>query len=257
VEGNFEQKERRIVAIHQPNYLPWPGYFYKIFASDVFVFHDNVEHSKRYPTRRTCIRAGEHSDTANWLTVPLRKSSDFSPIKDLLIDHRQPWQNFHLRKLRQTYRHAPFFDRYFPLLEEWLESNLSCDYLADLNIELVLRLSGILGIRNTFCRSSDLPVAGKGGEYNIALVKHLGGTAYLSGMGGKNYMRMDEFASGDIEMRFTGFGDWLSQNPYPQTQGTKPLGGLSVMDALFNIGAEGVLEIFENYLKIRMGKKTQ
>ncbi|MBK8563691.1 MAG: WbqC family protein [Saprospiraceae bacterium] len=64
--------KQKIVAIHQPNYFPWLGYFYKIAACDVFVFHDNVEHSKRYPTRRTLIRKSAEDIAPIWLTVPLK-----------------------------------------------------------------------------------------------------------------------------------------------------------------------------------------
>ncbi len=245
---SFNNTKQQTVAIHQPNYLPWPGYFYKIYAADVFIFHDNVEHSKKYPTRRTRIRAREYSDTSNWLTVPLQKHSDFSLIKDLQIEHRQLWQKFHLRKMKDVYGRSPFFGQYFPLIKSALMAAPDHARLADLNIRLILLMSELLGINCVFHRSSELPVSGKkGSAYNVALVKHIGGTAYLSGMGGRNYQGMDEFKAEGIGMEFSGFGDWLLQCPYSQAQGSEYIGGLSVVDALFNIGGKGILELFEKY----------
>ena len=237
------------VAIHQPNYLPWIGYFYKIYTADIFIFHDNVEHSKRHPTRRVRIRARNNLDKPTWLTVPLEKHPDITTIKDLLVFRKQNWQKFHLRKIYSVYKDAPFFGRYFSTIEKaLLASAKDYDDLAGMNIQLIYTIVNILGLSCQFFRSGKLPVKNlKGGAYNAALTRHVGGTKYLSGMGGKYYMSIDEFTAEGIEMEFTGFGDWLMQCPYPQAQGTKYLPGLSVLDGIFNLGAEGVVGLFEEF----------
>ena len=237
-------KSGKIVAIHQPNYFPWLGFFYKVYASDVFVFHDNVEHSKRYPTRRTRIRKAADSEESCWLTVPLKKHSDFTSIKDLEIDHSQNWQEKHLRKLKNSYAGTDFFPVVFPKIESWLAESGKLDSLADLNIFLVKKLLEDLGIPWEIYRSSELPVAGYGSIYNVRMVKYLGVTHYLSGKGGGNYQTECEFAKEGIALATSGFGEWLAHNNYPQSQGTKSLSGLSVVDALFNLGVEGVMELF-------------
>lgn len=216
----------------------------------MFVFPDNVEHSKRYPTRRTKILAGDGSNNSDWLTVPLKKSSDFTLIKDLIIDNSQPWQKSHLRKIKQVYQNTPFFQQYFPLIETYLLDAPVFSKLADLNIHLINNLCKLIGISSEFYNSSHLPVTGKGDEYNMGLVKYLDGTTYMSGMGAKKYQSEAAFMEQGIRLWYSGFGGWLESNPYIQIHGGVFIGGLSVLDALFHIGSTGIVEIFETYNKV-------
>ena len=240
MEKNFEKQKDRVVAIHQPNYLPWPGFFYKIFASDIFVFHDNVEHSKRYPTRRTRIRKAIHSKEPCWLTVPLKKHSDFTLIKDLEIDHSQDWQGKHLRKIRNSYARTPFFGEFFPKLEEWLSATRQFDLLAEMNVYLVNNILERLGIERKILRSSDLPAEGKGSSYNVALVKYLGGRVYLSGKGGSNYQSIRDFVENGIELRIFDFSKlfihWPEEKPYLTN---------SILESMFYISRNRLYGILE------------
>ena len=61
------------IAIHQPNYLPWLGYFYKIANSDVFVFLDDVQFSKNSYTNR--VQVFGKDEKMRWLTVPVSAHS--------------------------------------------------------------------------------------------------------------------------------------------------------------------------------------
>lgn len=240
-----EIENKIIVAIHQPNYLPWLGYFYKIYASDIFIFHDNVEHSKKYPTRRTFIRKSKHSADTTWLTVPLIKHSDSALINDLLIDHGQDWEQKQLRKITNTYHHAPHFQFIYPILREWLSKSKSYAKLADLNIYLIEQLLDLLNWKKKTLRSSQIQVSGKGSDYNLALTKYVSGTVYLSGLGGINYQSPDTYQALGVHLLVSQFRLFLQKNPYPQFQGTSFLSGLSVLDALFNIGLKGINDLFD------------
>jgi hypothetical protein len=236
----YKNKHSKIVAIHQPNYLPWPGFFYKIYASDIFIFHDNVEHSKRYPTRRTRIRKAPHSEEPCWLTVPLKKHSDFSLIKDLEIDHSQDWQGKHLRKVNNSYAGTPYFGDYFPRLEEWFAATRQFDLLAEVNIFLIKNILAWLRIEREIWRSSELPVEGKGSLYNLELVKYLGGQVYLSGKGGYNYQTVDDFSGVGLELASIDFGMALSLIPIE-----KPYLSNSIIASIFYFGPSRVTEILE------------
>jgi hypothetical protein len=227
------------VAIHQPNYFPWLGFFYKIYASDVFVFHDNVEHSKRYPSRRTRIRKASGSEESCWLTVPLKKHSDFTLIKDLEIDHSQDWQGKHLRKIRNSYYGSPFFNEVFPSIESWFGASERVDSLAGLNIFLVKNILEMLGIEREIRWSSELPVEGKGSEYNVGLVKYLGGTVYLSGKGGSNYQSASLFEDVGITMIYSDFLGKTEKLELPFSP------RISIVEALFEVGAEKLACFFD------------
>ena len=106
--------KHKIIAIHQPNFIPWAGYFLKMAASDVFVFHDNVEITKSGPTRRVKISALQTVDYTQWLTVPLVKHSDFALIRELEISWQSDWTKKHLNQIKNAYRTCLYFELYFP-----------------------------------------------------------------------------------------------------------------------------------------------
>ncbi|PYN14894.1 MAG: hypothetical protein DME05_13725, partial [Candidatus Rokuibacteriota bacterium] len=96
------------IAIHQPHYLPWLGYFAKWAAADLFVFLDTVQFEKNGWQNRNRIKT---RDGARWLTVPVRASLG-TPIKDVTIDERQPWPGRHLRMIEHAYAKAPCWPRW-------------------------------------------------------------------------------------------------------------------------------------------------
>lgn len=241
---------KKTIAIHQPNYFPWLGFFYKIYASDVFIFHDNVEHSKRYPTRRTRIRKAHSSDETCWLTVPLKKHSDFTLIKDLEIDHSQDWQGKHLRKISNSYSSAAFFSEAFPKIEDWLSAAKRFDLLADFNIFLIKNMLTWMGIERETFRSSAVPVEGKGSAYNVALVKQLGGAVYLSGKGGDSYQQEAEFSRENIRLAVNDFKSILAVN-FSQLLEEKVFEvGFFILDPIFNLGIPMISSLLQETSKL-------
>ena len=233
----------KIIGIHQPNYLPWLGYFYKISLCDIFIFHDNVELTKKGYTRRTNIRKGNTAEKI-FLTVPLKKHSDFALIKDLQIVDQSNWQQKQLNQLFAAYSKSRNFDQIQDLLKEIFNQKITA--LSSLNIELIKKISTLLGLNTNFYLSSELPVSGKGNEYNLNLCKHFNATHYASGIGAKNYQDETSFQNSKIEIMYNDFYSFLKKHPYEQHH-SDFIPGLAVVDALFNIGIEGVHQLFQNY----------
>ena len=219
----------KTIAIHQPNYLPWLGYFYKIAHCDIFVFLDDVEFTKQSFTRRVHIRKAKWSQEKAYLIIPLQQHSDYTPINELKIDHTQNWQRRHLNQIKNTYSGAPAYDLLFPLIEEWMD--ISCQYslLSKWNQFLIKELSSVLGLKPSFVCSSELACYDKGAEYNLKITKYLKGSIYLSGKGGHKYQREKDFHRADIQLKYSTFND----TAYAQGQGSW-LGGLSIIDKLMN-----------------------
>src|SRR5665647_3600415 len=101
------------VAVHQPNYAPWCGYFAKMFLSDVFVFLGDVQApgSSSYVNR---VKIAEGRSGARWLTIPVAKS-----ISDSIRDVRLAYPRFaakHLSTLRHTYSRSANRDEVLDLL---------------------------------------------------------------------------------------------------------------------------------------------
>ena len=99
------------VSIMQPAYLPWLGYFDRIYKSDLHIILDHVSLDKNSQTKfanRNKIRTLQGS---NWLTVPIlsRGADRDKPIKDILIENSAPWRKKHVKSLHYSYCKTPFF----------------------------------------------------------------------------------------------------------------------------------------------------
>src|SRR6266849_5030111 len=90
------------IAIHQPHYLPWLGYFAKWAAADLFVFLDTVQYEKNGWQNRNRIKT---RDGPRWLTAPVRARLG-TAIRDVMIDTTQPWRARHFRAIDNAYAKA-------------------------------------------------------------------------------------------------------------------------------------------------------
>ncbi len=222
----------RVVAIHQPNFFPWLGYFDKLARADVFVLLDSVQFPRsghgEWMNRVKLLVQGRPS----WVTAPvLRRGTQ--RIHEVRMDEDQPWRRKLLRTLETSYARAPFFSETFTLVEELLADET--DVLADFNEAAVRRLASVLGIETELVRSSTLDAEGAGSELLAELTLAVRGTTYLSGDGADEYQDPASYARRGIEVRFQQF----RQPEYLQL--VEPfVQGLSVVDALMSVGAEGV-----------------
>lgn len=228
------------VAIHQPNYLPWLGYFHKMANCDVFVIFDNVQlpNGKSYETRNLIKTVSG----PKWLTVPITNKGDNILIRDAKITDNNRWQKKHMNCIRSSYQKAPFFNNYIKDIE--IIYNKEWTNLCDLNVELIKFFKEKLGIKAELILSSEIVKDDLGGAEKIfAILAKLRADIYISGAGAgsKRYIFPEDFKNRGINLVFQEFVHPV----YPQ------LGGgfaqnLSVIDLLFNCGPDS--------LKIILGK---
>jgi hypothetical protein len=186
-----------IVSIHQPAHLPWLGYLDRIATSDVFVFLDNVQFEKNSFTNRNRIKtpAGPL-----WLTIPVVTHGHRQNIIDIRTDDKQLWQKRHLRSIEQYYRKAECFNDRFAKLEAVYR--LPAERLAEFCYSQLVFWLSEFAIPTPVVRASGLSVQGSKSDLVLALCRHLGATAYLSGPLGKNYLQEDDFGRAGIEVRY-------------------------------------------------------
>jgi hypothetical protein len=233
----FSQDNDRVIAIHQPSYLPWMGYFHKIFSSDVFVFHDNVEYSKKTFFKRVFIKKPSSKFDKIYLSLPLKGHRDKAFIKDLVIDNSKNWRKKHLNLIKASYQKYPYFKQYYPQIEDMISSTTDTESFADTTISIVNNLLAILGNTTIIERSSSIDVAGKKHDYNMSIVKYFKGNIYLSGTDAKTYQK-DVSTPSDIKIVYQDIFELIEKHPY-ETQG-EFINGLSIVDALFSVGVEEV-----------------
>jgi len=140
-----------IISIHQPQYLPWLGYFDKIDRSDTFVFLDNVQFKKNEWQNRNKIKTAEGWQ---WLTVPVLHNFG-QMIHEVKINNTVQWKRKHLGALFTNYSKTPFLSDYF----EFFKSTFAAEweFLADFNIHVIMFITEALGLSGKqFVKASEL-----------------------------------------------------------------------------------------------------
>ena len=193
-----------VVAIHQPNFLPWLGYFDKIARSDVFIFLDDVQFPKAkgvWQNRVKMLVSGE----PRWVTAPVRRAfHGVAPINQIEWVDEQPWRTKLLKTLSASYAKAPHYRDIMLWLEPLIlrpEGNLAC-----YNMAVIRAIADQIGLRNDHCvTSSSLGGHGQANELLIDLTRKVGGACYLSGDGASGYQEDEAFVAAGLEIRYQRF----------------------------------------------------
>jgi hypothetical protein len=215
-----------IVSVHQPQYLPWLGYFEKIDRADIFVLLDTVQYKKNEWQNRNRIKTavGPH-----WLTVPVTYRYP-QRISEVGINNRERWQHRQRQAILSNYRQAPFWNLVVPLIEELLTP--AWERLSPLNVSSVARLAQFLGITTPLFVASELPEFPEDPDRRlIAITKHFGADTYLAGGGGRDYMDLDLYQQSGVKVIFQEY-----HHPVYEQRFGPFVPFLSVLDLLFNHG---------------------
>lgn len=221
----------RVVAIHQPNFFPWLGYFDKMARSDVFVFLDDVQYQKTGGAWSNRVRLLVNGE-ARWATAPIRRAfHGVASINQIEWADEQPWREKFLKTLQANYGRAPFFHETMELLVplvQQAESNL-----ARYNMHVVRAIAGYLDMGHDHCvTSSALNASGAGTDLLIGITREVGGTAYLCGGGAGGYQDDERFSAVGVALVYQHF---VSPG-YTQAGSGEFVPGLSIIDALMNCG---------------------
>lgn len=215
------------VAIVQPNYLPWKGYFDLIHRVDTFVALDCVQYTTRDWRNRNRIKLP--NGDLKWLTVPVAAGRDHL-IREARIDYSRDWVRSHLGLIQHAYGGAPYFHLYYPGLEAVLKRRH--EMLVDLDLEVTQLICGWLGIATRFLRSSALEAEGRKDDRLISILKRLNADVYVTGPSARDYIVPDKFSASGIELVFHDYADYPV---YDQRSGPF-VHEVSVIDLLFSVG---------------------
>ncbi len=216
-----------VLAIMQPAYLPWMGYFELMARCDDFIILDDVQYTKQDWRNRNRIRT---KDGWCWLTVPVRKGGLNSPLNKIAISDHSKWAQKHLQSIAQNYRKAPFFDEIYAILEPVLSE--SPPLLCDLTIRLIRDFAAYLGITPKIHLASQMRYHSDGPvERILALCKAVKADVYYTGAAAADYLNPQILRDKGIE---TVFQDY--QHPH-YTQGYPGFEShMAIIDVLMNHG---------------------
>jgi WbqC-like protein family len=226
-----------LVAVHQPTFLPWLGWWNKLVRADVLVLLDDVQFPKKGGTwinRVKMLVGGE----ARWVTVPVdRAFHGTRSVREMQIDDSKPWRESVVGTIRSSYARAQHAAEVFPVVEEALSA--PCGHIAELNERAIRLFAKRLELDpSKLVRQSDLGVSGTGTELLVDLCHAVDGDTYLSGDGSDEYLEPDLFRSVGLELAYQEFAPPRYPQPVPDY-----VPGLSVVDALMSCGWGGTADL--------------
>ncbi len=234
----------RTVTIHQPEHLPWLGFFAKMDAADLFVSLDSVPFRKAYFQNRNRV-LGPHGRPL-WVTVPVcLEGYREGEIRTMRIATHQNWRKRYLRTIEQRYSKHPYFEELFEPLARVIEADWA--WVADLNHRLIDVLRERLGIDTPMVRSSDLGVTGSKSELLASICAAVGAEVYLSGPSGRDYLMPSAFEAVGVGIAVHDY-----DHPTYSQRGTDAfVSHLSVVDLLFNCEPGESLEVIRSGRRLR------
>ncbi|MDX1677257.1 WbqC family protein [Arsukibacterium sp.] len=218
------------IAISQPTYLSWLGYFEQIAKSDYFVFLDTVQYERQSWQSRNRIK--DQHDIVHWLSVPVANQPLETAVADIQIAlQKGNWQRKHLNAIRTYLAKTPFLPDVLALLETVYQQQHT--KLADLNIALITAVCQALGIGTTLLRASELGVTGTKADLLLQIIQQLKGTCYFANQGSRTYLEQEQsrFLQQGVSIVYQ---HW--QHPQYQQKGEQFISHLAWPDAVAYLG---------------------
>ena len=211
------------VSIHQPEHLPWTGFFHKMMCADLYVYLDHVQYRKDYFQNRNKIVNKEGKEI--WATIPIRSRGMHETILDKeIVDG---YSKKYISLIESSYKQSKYFDIYFDKLRLIFMNKHR--KLIDLNIDIIDFFREELDISTPTVRSSDLNINSSKSEMNLDICLTLGADSYITGPSGLDYLDINSFSNHNIEILVHKYFApvYQSEHFYPN---------LSTLDLLFNQG---------------------
>ncbi len=224
------------ICIHQPDFIPYIGFFNKISKSDFFVIMDNVQLSKSGWTHRDKIKTKKGVE---WLTIPIKKINFKQKINEIKISNDKDWKKKHLNLIYENYKDSKFYTEIIEVIKEIYLFETS--YLFEFNLNAINIILELLDIKTNIKLLNKIDAKGNKSFLLINILKSLNGKVYVSGMGAKNFINMNEFEKNDLKVNFNNFKHPI----YEQLHG-KFICNLSIIDILFNCGIQSTKKIVKN-----------
>lgn len=225
-----------ILAGHQPEYLPYLGFFYKMTQCDKFILVDHVQFARKDFQNRNYIRSNAGKLL---LTVPVFSKGQFTQkINQVLINNMEPWARKHWKAMHLNYQSCPFFSAHKDFFADLYAKQW--ERLVDLNISIIRYLAECFGIKQEILLSSDYNVSGQKTEMLIDMCLKLDADTYVSGQGAKTYVDTAQLREHQLKHRFVKF-----VSPHYKQQHEPFIPSLSAVDLLFNCGPEAKMVLSE------------
>ncbi len=221
-----------ITVIHQPDFIPYLGFFHRLAQADLWIVLDDVLVS--FGGADSWVHRDKilHSTGPKWLTLPIDKATRRKPLCSIEIQTDPNWKSNHMEQIKSCYLKAPYFLEIWPLVEEIY----SCEthLLREFTRHSIQAISSRLHLSINSINASFLKVEGRSNERLANLLIATKSTLYLSGTGAIAYIDQEFFSSKGIKILWQKF----NHPKYDQWEELDFTPNLSALDYLFFCGIE-------------------
>jgi hypothetical protein len=217
-----------MIACHHPNFMPWPGIFYKAMQASQMVLLDDVQ----FPLGGSWVNRNRFKNDQGelWLTVPVwKRGRGLQRIDEVEICNEENWQKKHFLSLFHAYSHAPYWEEHSQFFKKIYRN--PWHRLLELNLDILDYLGTTLSLGQPFLRNSSLAVESKGSQRLVDICKALGARKYLTIASSHKYLNEDLFQKSGIQLVYYKYEPPV----YPQLWGDF-IANLSVFDLLLTCG---------------------
>ncbi len=221
-----------IITIHQPEHLPWLGFFNKLSKAELFVILDSVQFEKNYFQNRNRIIG---TNGVQYIGIPVHSVGHMDGTiasTEIATKTNKNWKIKYLNTIRQSYGKYPYFFDVYPILENAI--NFDTDYFADINIAIIQGFANALGFHPQYVRSSELGVEGLKSNLILEICKSVNADTYIAGPSGRDYLHMEDFSVAGIKVVFNDY----KHPSYPQKKSQEFVPYMSALDLFMNCGFE-------------------
>jgi hypothetical protein len=230
------------LAIMQPYFLPYIGYWQLLNAVDEFIVYDNIKYTKKGWINRNRIL---NNDKDTYITLSLKKDSDYLDIKDRFLISDDTNNKKELNRISQLYRKAPYYKNIFPIIESiMVNCNLNLFwfiYKSMVDIKNYLEIDTNLIISSTI----DIDHSLKSEDKVISLCNSRKADIYINAIGGMELYDKNKFKNKNIDLFF------IKSNKITYKQyDNEFVPWLSILDVLMFNSKEHVIEMLSDYTLI-------
>lgn len=230
------------VAIMQPYFFPYIGYWQLIHAADIFVLFDDAQYMRHgWVNRNRILKPG-----GGWqyILVPLKKHAATESIKNVQSHPDKQWKELIIGQLTHYKKKARYFDEINELVREILFSS-SEKGIAIINFAIIKQLCAYLDIKKEILVSSkqnfNYADVSDAGEWALRIAEQMGASEYINPAGGAELFCQDKFSSSNMKLSFLK----SQETVYSQRGVFEP--SLSIIDVLMFNGVEGTKGLLGNY----------
>lgn len=215
------------IAIMQPTYLPWAGYFNLASSVDLFIFLDDVQIERQSWQTRNRILVGGNEQL---LSISIEKCSLSTQLRSIRLSKSSSWFSKHIKSIDMGY---PSIERETGILSKMNEAYLKYDHLVDYNIFIIKFLFELLDVEPRIFFSSKLDLCSTRSLRLAQICEHFDATCYLSPVGAKEYLYSDRFSENTNAKLI--FQEYIPTT-HPQRHCSDFISHLSVIDVIGNMG---------------------